>query len=144
MPNIVENGVTGLQDLLRLLDNRNVKLQDLMETTLFTAGRSLKSYIENLESIISVPDTRQYQWINIAKTLPYLKLIAAIIGRDRSNPAYKQLARKAYWEYVQRIKPTNLPGLQYMNALKTYVSMMSKEFESLFDENIKNPGEDVP
>ena len=143
-PNIVENGVTGLQDLLRLLDNRNVKLQDLMETTLFTAGRSLKSYMENLESIISVPDTRQYQWINIAKTLPYLKLIAAIIGRDRSNPAYKQLARKAYWEYVQRIKPTNLPGLQYMNALKTYVSMMSKEFESLFDENIKNPGEDVP
>ena len=31
-----------------------------------------------------------------------------------------------------------------MNALKTYVGVMSKEFEALFDESIKNPGEDLP
>lgn len=143
-PGIVENGVTGLQDLMRLLDNRNVKLQDIMETRLFTAGRTLKSYIQNLDSIISVPDLRQYQWINISKTLPYLKLISAIIGRDRENPVYKQLAMKAYWSYVRYIRTANLPSLQYMNALKTYIGVVSKEFEALFDESIKNPGEDLP
>lgn len=143
-PNIVENGVAGLQDLMRLLDNRNVKLQDILETKLFTAGRTLKSYIQNLDSIISVPELRQYQWINIAKTLPYLKLISAIIGRDRANPAYKQLAMKAYWAYVKNIRTANLPSLQYINALKTYIGIVSKEFEALFDESIKNPGEDLP
>ncbi len=136
---IIENGIASLQEQLKLLDSRNLKLQDLLDTDWYEDDSTIRQKINQISDDYALPELRPYKWISLFKYLPYLKMIAAIIDRDPENPLFKPLIRKAYNLYVKEIKFANLPSTAYMTPLKNYISVSCKEFEQLFKDKIDAP-----
>ena len=132
---ILKNGIQGLQEILKLISSRNLKLQDFLDTKWYDKDISVRDKISEIERGVIVPDLRQYHWIEVLKTLPYLRMMIAIIHQDRDNPLYNVLVNKAYWAYVKHIKYTQWPNYQYTSVLKEYIEAVSRNFERLFKED---------
>lgn len=132
---ILRNGIQGLQEILKLISSRNLKLQDFLDTKWYDNDISVRDKITEIERNVIVPDLRQYNWIEILKTLPYLRMMIAIIHQDKDNPLYNVLIHKAYWAYVRHIKYAQWPNYQYTSVLKDYIEAVSKNFERLFMED---------
>ena len=138
---ILVNGVTALQEQFKLLDSRNLKLQDFLDTDWYDDNSTIRTKIGEISTEFVLPDLRPYQWMEIFKYLPYLKMVSAVIDNDPENPLFKPLIRKAYNLYVKKIKFAQLPSTQYSAALKNYISISCKEFDQLFEGKIDAPTE---
>jgi len=131
--NVVSNGIAGLQEVLKLVEVRNLKLQDLLDTKwYYYIDRSIRDMILEIQKDVVLPDLRQYKWMDALKYLPYLRIMVAMIHQDPGNPMYNALLKKAYWMYVKIIKYAQWPNYQYSGVLKRHIDMVTRNFERIF------------
>ena len=133
---VVEIGVKAVQEVLNLIDNRALKFQDFLACKFYPGGLSIRDKINQLDSEIILPDSLQYLWLNVLKSLPFFQMISTVIDRDPENPAYQQVMRKAYWVWMRKIRTTKLPNYQFAGPVREYVELAQSLFAAIFAEKL--------
>lgn len=132
--NVVTNGVSGLLEVLKLIEVRNLRMQDLLDTKWYSySDQTIREKILGIQKEFLLPELRQYMWLDVLKFLPYLRIVVAMIHQDPNNPLYNALIRKAHWLYLRKIKYSQLPSYQYSNVIKSHIEMVIRNFERIFE-----------
>ena len=136
---IVEVGVQSLMDITNLIDNRTLRFQDFLSCKFYPDGQSVRDKINDIDSTIILPESQQYWWLNVLKSLPFFQIITFAFERDPDNPVYKQVMKAAQQIWSRQIRLANLPNYQFAGPVRSWVELAQSVFSSIFESKIDLP-----